>query len=119
MEGIKNSEKIREWKWTIKPFYKSVMKNMASSVAKDAVVTINGNEHVYPISKTVIENDFFKHYIEIEDEPIGDVDRIVLRNEDEAPLAVGEGNIEKDNEGWHMAFKFCFKEKVVNNGWVC
>lgn len=117
MEGVKDSEEIKEWEWSIEPFYGNVMRNMASSVAKDAEVVIDGIEYVYPIVKTVIEDIFFKHYIEIEDEPIGNIESITLRNENEIALAKGEGLIEKDDEGWHMAFKLYFEEKkVTDNG---
>lgn len=113
MEGVKNSEEIKDWEWSIMPFYTNVMRNMASSIAKDAVVTVNGEDYVYPIAKTVMEDTFFKHYIEIEDEPIGNIEKIVLRNENEIPLATGVGLIEKDDEGWHLAFKIYFEEKVM------
>lgn len=113
MEGVKNSEEIKEWEWSIQPFYENVMRNMASSIAKDAAVVIDGQEYVYPIIKTVIEANFFKHYIEIEDEPIGNIESITLRNENEIALATGVGLIEKEDEGWHMAFKLYFEEKKV------
>lgn len=117
MEGVKDSEEIKNWEWAIMPFYTNVMRNMASSIAKDAAVTIDGQTYSYPITKTVIEDNFFKHYIEIQDEPIGNIERIVLRNENEIPLAEGYGLIEKDDEGWHMAFKLYFEEKkVMGNG---
>lgn len=111
MEGVKDSEEIKEWEWSIEPFYGTVMRNMASSVAKDAAVVIDGQEYIYPITKTVIEDNFFKHYIEIEDEPIGDIEKITLRNENEIALSTGVGLIEKGNEGWHAAFKIYFEEK--------
>lgn len=113
MEGVKDSEEIKSWEWSIQPFYQNVMRNMASSIAKDAAVVIEGEEYVYPITKTVIEGNFFKHYIEIEDEPIGNIEKVTLRNENQIALAIGEGLIEKDDEGWHMAFKLYFEEKEV------
>ncbi len=115
MEGVKDSEEIKSWEWAIQPFYENVMRNMASSIAKDAAVVIDGEEYVYTITKTVIEDNFFKHYIEIEDEPIGSIQSVTLRNENEIPLAVGSGLIEKDDEGWHMAFKLYFEEKKVSD----
>lgn len=89
----------------IKPYWVDEIRRLAESIAKKAVVTINGQEYEYPITKTVNRDGFFKHYIEIEDEPVGDIERIVLTNEYDVPLASGTGLIEKDDEGWQFAFK--------------
>lgn len=102
----------------IEPYWVDEIRRIATTIAKKAIVTIAGQEYVYPITKTVNRDGFFKHYIEIEDEPVGNIERAVLVNEHNIPLATGAGLIEKDNEGWQFAFKVFVsletKEGVVN-----
>ena len=81
------------------------VRRLAATIAKKAIVTIAGEDYVYPITKTVERDGFFKHYLEVEDEPIGDIERTVLVNENDIPLAIGEGIIEKGDEGWQFAIK--------------
>lgn len=91
--------------YEVLPYYVDEIRRLAETIAKKAVVTIEGVEYDYPITKTVNRDGFFKHYIEVEDEPVGNIERIVLMNENDIPLAEGTGLIEKDDEGWQFAFK--------------
>ena len=102
----------------IEPYFVDEIRRIATTIAKKAIVTIAGEDYEYLITKTVNRDGFFKHYIEIEDEPVGDIERAVLVNEHDIPLASGEGLIEKDDEGWQFAFKVFVsletKEGAVN-----
>lgn len=91
--------------YKIEDFWVDEIRRLAATVAKKAFVTISGQEYEYPITKTVIRDGFLKHYIEIEDEPVGDIEKAVLVNENNVPLATGVGVIEKGDEGWQFAFK--------------
>ena len=91
--------------WTAEPFYIDEGRRLFASIAKKAVVTIDGEEYEYPITKTVNRDGFYKHYIEVEDEPVGDITEIVLMNENNIPLARGKGLIEKGSKGWQFSFK--------------
>ncbi|ARD47564.1 hypothetical protein [Sporosarcina sp. P33] len=91
--------------YEIQDFWVDEVRRLAATIAKKAIVTIAGEDYEYPITKTVERDGFFKHYIEVEDEPIGDIERTVLVNENNIPLAIGEGIIEKGDEGWQFAFK--------------
>lgn len=93
------------FKFEILPYYVDEIRRLAETIAKKAVVTIEGEDYDYPITKTVNRDGFFKHYIEVEDEPVGNIEKIVLLNEFDVPLAEGIGLIEKDDEGWQFAFK--------------
>lgn len=89
----------------IENFWVEEIRRRASNIAKKAVVTIEGQEYEYPIAKTVIRDGFFKHYIEIEDEPVGNIEKAVLVNENDVPLYTDTTLIEKGDDGWQIAFK--------------
>lgn len=78
----------------------------AAKHIKQALVIVNGEEHLFPITKTVIRDGFFKHYIELEDEPIGTVEEVRVLNENGVPLGVAYPMYEKGDDGWQMAFKW-------------
>ncbi len=89
----------------ITPTFEEMIRLEASKHIKKAIVTINGQQHEYPVTKTVIRDGFFKHYIEVEDEPIGIIERAVAVDENGQELIVQEPNFDKGDEGWQMAFK--------------
>ncbi len=91
--------------YKIEDFYIEEARRLIASVAKKAIVTIEGQDYEYPIAKTVIRDGFLKHYIEIEDEPYGNIEKAVLVNGNGVPLITGEGIIEKGDDGWQIAFK--------------
>lgn len=93
------------FEFKIENYWVDEIRRMAATIAKKAFVTIDGEEYAYPITKTVNRDGFFKHYIEVEDEPVGDIERIVLTTEHDVPLATGTGLIEKGDDGWQFAFK--------------
>lgn len=96
---------MTDFSYKIEDFYIEESRRLIATIAKKAVVTIEGQEYEYPITKTVIRDGFLKHYIEIEDEPVGNIQKAVLVNENGVPLITGEGIIEKGDDGWQMAFK--------------
>lgn len=96
---------MNNFQYKIDKFYEEESRRLIATIAKKALVTIEGIEYAYPITKTVIRDGFLKHYIEIEDEPIGNIEKAVLVNENNIPLITGEGIIEKGDDGWQMAFK--------------
>lgn len=98
-----------EFTYKIEPFYVDEARRLIATIAKKAIVTVEGQEYEYPITKTVIRDGFLKHYIEIEDEPVGDIQKAVLVNENGVPLITGEGLIEKGDDGWQIAFKMYVK----------
>ncbi|MEK4713484.1 hypothetical protein [Sporosarcina sp. FSL K6-5500] len=93
------------FEFKIEEYWVEEIRRLAATIAKKAIITIAGQEYEYPITKTVIRDGFLKHYIEIEDEPVGDIEKAVLVNENNVPLASGTGLIEKGDEGWQFAFK--------------
>jgi hypothetical protein len=101
--------------YQIETFYVDEVRRLAATVAKKAFITIEGVEYEYPIVKTVIRDGFLKHYIEIEDEPVGNIEKAVLANENNVPLITGEGIIEKGDDGWQLAFKL-FVEVAQEEG---
>lgn len=98
-----------DFTYKIENFYVDEARRLIATIAKKAIVTINGVEYEYPITKTVIRDGFLKHYIEIEDEPVGNIEKAVLVNENGVPLVTGEGLIEKGDDGWQIAFKMYVK----------
>ena len=102
---------MTEFTYKIEPFYVDEIRRLAATIAKKAIVTIEGVEYEYPITKTVIRDGFFKHYIEIEDEPVGNIEKAVLVNENGVPLTTAEGLIEKGDNGWQFAFKMFVEVK--------
>lgn len=86
-------------------FYVEEARRRLAAIAKKAIVTIDGESYEYPITKTVIRDGFFKHYIEIEDEPIGNIERMILVNENGIDLYVDDTLIEKGQNGWQVSFK--------------
>lgn len=100
---------MNNFAYRIEDFYIDEARRLIATIAKKAIATIEGIEYEYPITKTVIRDGFLKHYIEIEDEPIGNIEKAVLVNENNIPLITGEGFIEKGDDGWQMAFKMFIK----------
>ena len=96
---------MNHFSYKIEDFYIDESRRLTSTIAKKALVTIAGVEYEYPITKTVIRDGFLKHYIEIEDEPVGDIEKAVLVTANNVPLITGTGLIEKGDDGWQMAFK--------------
>lgn len=89
----------------ITPAFEELIRLEASKHIKKAIVTINGQQHEYPVTKTVIRDGFFKHYIEVEDEPVGVIEKAVAVDENGQELIVQELNFDKGDDGWQMAFK--------------
>lgn len=102
---------MNQFNYAINDFYVEEARRLMATIAKKAMVTINGSEYEYPVVKTVIRDGFLKHYIEIEDEPIGDIEKAILMNENNIPLVTGEGLIEKGDDGWQIAFKLFVEVK--------
>lgn len=102
-------QEFNNFTYKIEDFYVDEIRRLAATIAKKAIVTIDGQEYEYPITKTVIRYGFLKHYIEIEDEPVGNIEKAVLVNENGIPLITGEGLIEKGDDGWQIAFKMYVK----------
>jgi len=92
----------------------------AAKHIKQALVTVNGVETVFPITKTVIRDGFFKHYVELEDEPIGTVEKVIVTNENGIHLGVAFPDYEKGDDGWQMAFKWLvdIKQKVEDDNGI-
>ena len=110
---------MNTFNWETEDFYIDEGRRLFATIAKRAIVTIDGTDHEYPITKTVIRDGFFKHYIEVEDEPVGDITSVILVNENNVPLARGEGLIEKGSKGWQFAFKrfvLMEEEETANDG---
>lgn len=78
---------------------------MASSVIKSANITVSGQTDNYPITKTVIEDNFYKHYFEIGSEPIGIIERAEAVDENGIVMWEKDYEIDKDDNGWHIAVK--------------
>lgn len=100
---------MNEFTYKIENFYIDEARRLIATIAKKAIVTIEGIEYEYSITKTVIRDGFLKHYIEIEDEPVGNIEKAVLVNENGIQLVTGEGIIEKGDDGWQIAFKMFVK----------
>ncbi|RIJ63595.1 hypothetical protein [Rummeliibacillus sp. POC4] len=100
---------MNDFTYKINEFYAEESRRLIASIAKKAFITINGAEYEYPITNTVIRDGFLKHYIEIEDEPAGNIEKAVLVNENGIPLVTGTGIIEKGDDGWQIAFKMFVK----------
>ena len=96
---------MNTFEYSIENFYIEEARRLIATVAKKAFVTIEGVTYEYPITKTVIRDGFLKHYIEIEDEPVGNIEKAVLTNANGVPLITGTGIIEKGDDGWQIAFK--------------
>lgn len=88
-----------------KDFYIEEGRRRFADIAKKAIITIEGIEYEYPITKTVIRDGFFKHYIEIEFDPAGDIQLAVLVNENGIELYADDTLIQKGRKGWQIAFK--------------
>lgn len=89
----------------IEPLFEDLIRQDASKHIKKAIITINGFDYEYPIIKTVIRDGFFKHYIEVEDEPVGTIEKAVAVDEFGRALMTEVVNFEKGDDGWQMAFK--------------
>lgn len=84
-----------------------------SSFFKSANITVSGQTDNYPIAKTVIEGDFFKHYFEIGSEPEGVIEHVEVVDGNGITLWQKDYNINKDDNGWHIAIKFALKIEEV------
>lgn len=104
-----------DWSWELNEHFVNTVRTIASNLGKSAIVTIDGEDYAYPIAKTVVRDGFFKWYVEIEDEPFGNIEKAVIVNENNIPILSGEGIIEKGDDGWHLAFKIYITPKVEND----
>lgn len=98
----------------IEPLFENLLLQHASKHVKSAIVTINGTEYEFPITKTVVRDGFFKHYVEIEDEPSGTIEKAVAVDEYKRPLMTQEPMFNKGDDGWQIAFKV--KVSVLEGG---
>ena len=86
--------------------YMDTGRRLFAGVADHAMITIAGEEYRYPIAETVIRDGFFKHYFDIEDEPIGNIEALTLYDAAGAELgSITGGVIEKDDDGWSISIK--------------
>lgn len=76
-----------------------------SQIIKKAYIRIDGVYYLYNIAKTVIRDGFYKHYFEIDSDPIGTIDKAVAVDDAGVPLWGGNFDVKKDDEGWHLAIK--------------
>ena len=89
----------------IEPLFEDLIRQEAARHIKKAIVTINGQEYEYPVTKTVIRDGFFKHYIEVSDEPAGVIEKAVAIDEYGRALITQEPHFDKGDDGWQIAFK--------------
>ena len=89
----------------IEPIFEDLIRQEAARHIKKAIVTINGQEYEYPVTKTVIRDGFFKHYIEVSDEPVGVIEKAVAIDEYGRALITQEPHFDKGDDGWQIAFK--------------
>lgn len=108
-----------EWKTEILPFWIDDIRRDAAKKPQNAIVTIEGQDYTYPVTKTVVRDGFLKVYIEVEDEPVGNVTKALLVNANNVPLARGSGLIEKGDEGWQFSFKlFVTMKEAADDGTI-
>lgn len=100
----------------LEPLFEDLIRRDAARHIKKAIVTIDGEDYEYPITKTVIRDGFFKHYIEVEDDPIGTVEKAVAVDEFGRALITQNPNFLKGDEGWQMAFKVSVKIQEEGDG---
>lgn len=74
-----------------------------TNLAKKAMVTIDGQEEAFPISKTVREGDVIKRYIVLEDE-LGLITESRLVDSQGRTLESHSTNVEKGPDGFMIAF---------------
>lgn len=86
-----------------------------SKLIKTAQIKINGVYYSYPITKTIIQDDFYKHYFEVDSDPAGNIQRAVALDVNGVPLWADDFDIQKDDNGWHLAIKASLKH-VANSG---
>lgn len=98
---MRGENKLRK----IEDFYVEEMRRLAAGIAEKAIITIEGEDYEYPIVKTVIRDGFFKHYIEVEFDPSGNIEKSILVNENGIPLYTDNTLIEKGRNGWQISFK--------------
>ena len=77
----------------------------AADIIKSANITVSGQTDNYPITLTVIENNFYKHYFEMGSEPIGIIERVEAVDENGIVMWEKDYEIDKDDNGWHIAVK--------------
>ncbi|MEK5069825.1 hypothetical protein [Sporosarcina sp. FSL K6-1508] len=94
-----------EFKFIPNEYYIEEGRRRFASIADYAIITIDGEGYEYPIAATVERDGFFKHYFEVEDEPVGNIERIELFTQSGASLGSGNGYIEKGDDGWQIAIK--------------
>lgn len=94
-----------EIKFTPNDYYLDEGRRRFADIADYAIITIDGENYQYPIAETVNRDGFFKHYFDVEDEPVGNIERIELFTESGASLGSGVGYIEKGDDGWQIAIK--------------
>lgn len=89
----------------ITPVLVDLLKQDAVNYFKKAIVTIDGTEYEYPIERTIVKENEFKHYIYVQDEPVGVIEKVVMLDELDRELMIKEPNFNKGDEGWYIAFK--------------
>ena len=77
----------------------------AADIIKSANITVSGQTDNYPITLTVIENNFYKHYFEMGSDPIGIIKRVEAVDENGIVMWEKNYEIDKDDNGWHIAVK--------------
>lgn len=76
-----------------------------SQIIKKAYIRVDGVYYLYNIAKTVIRDGFYKHYFEVDSDPVGNIDKAVAVDDAGVPLWGGNFDVKKDDEGWHLAIK--------------
>ena len=97
------------------PHYTEQALQAVSKLIKKTMIKIEGQYYEYPISKTIIQDDFYKHYFEVDSDPVGRIERAVAIDENGVPLWADNFDIQKDDNGWHLAIKASLKH-VSNAG---
>ncbi|WP_110113277.1 hypothetical protein [Bacillus sp. CGMCC 1.16541] len=89
----------------ITPVFVDLLKQDAVRYFKKAIVTIDGVDYEYPIDTTIVKENEFKHYIYVQDEPVGVINKVVMLDELDRELMIKEPNFNKGDDGWYIAFK--------------
>ena len=76
-----------------------------SQIIKKAYIRVDGVYYLYNIAKTVIRDGFYKLYFEVDSDPVGRIDKVVAVDDVGVPLWGDNFDINKDDEGWHLAIK--------------
>ena len=99
-------EERRTIRFVPNEYYLEEARRRIAAIANYAMITINGEDYHYPIAASVNRDGFFKHYFDIEDEPVGDIEKLKLYDVNGAYLGeTTDGIIEKDDNGWSISIK--------------